>query len=114
MIVYLTFESLLNKNNSFWVHERNIQHLAIAMHESLNRLSLAVLNNVFCINSSNPYALWNHQELCSGNPKTVRYGTETVSYMAPKIWINLRNKKMKTRICICAKYLQHVDFINIY
>ena len=44
------------------------------------------LNNVFHKNISNSRDLRNHKELYSRNPKTVRYGTETVSNIAPKIW----------------------------
>ena len=44
------------------------------------------LNNVFHKDISNSYDLRNHKELYFRNPKTVKYGTETVAYMAPKIW----------------------------
>ena len=74
------------KDNSFSIHERNIQSLAIEIYKFLNGLSPSFLNNVFHKNISNSYDLQNHKELYSINPKTVRYGTETVSYMAPKIW----------------------------
>ena len=81
-----SFEGLLMKGNSFSIHERNIQSLAIEIYKFLNGLSPSFLNNVFHKNISNGYDLRNHKELYSRNPKTVRYGTETVSYMAPKIW----------------------------
>ena len=48
--------------------------------------SLSFLNNLFHKKISKIYDLRNHKELYSRNPKTVRYGTETVSYMASKIW----------------------------
>ena len=73
------------KGNSFSIHERNIQSLAIEIYEFLNGLSPSILNNVFHKNISNSYDAQNHKELYSKNPKTVRYGTETVSYIAPKI-----------------------------
>ena len=81
-----TFEGLLRKDNSFSTHERNIQSLAIEIYKFLNGLSPSFLNNVFHKNISNSYDLRNHKELYSRNPKTVGYGTETVSYIAPKIW----------------------------
>ena len=73
------------KDNSFSIHERNIQSLAIEIYEFLNGLSPSILNNVFHKNISNSYDTQNHKELYSKNPKTVSYGTETVSYIAPKI-----------------------------
>ena len=69
------------KDNSFSIHERNIQSLATEIYKFLNGQSTSFLNNI-----SNSYDLQNHKELYSRNPKTVRYGTETVSYMASKIW----------------------------
>ena len=81
-----SFEGLLMKDNSFSIHERNIQSLAIEIYKFLNGLSPSFLNNVFHKNISHSYNLQNYKELYSRNPKTVRYGTETVSYMASKIW----------------------------
>ena len=80
-----SFEGLLMKGNSFSIHERNIQSLAIKIYKFLNGLSPSVLNNVFHNNISNSYDFRNHKELYSRNPKTVRYGTEIVSYMTLKI-----------------------------
>ena len=81
-----SFECLLMKDNSFSIHERNIQSLATEIYKFLKGLSPSFLNNVFHENISNSYDLRNHKELYSRHPKTVKYGTETVSYMAPKIW----------------------------
>ena len=74
------------KDNSFSIHERNIQSLATEVYKFLNGLWPSFLNNVFHKNISDSYDLRNHKELFSRNPKTVRYGTETISYMTPKIW----------------------------
>ena len=81
-----SFEGLLIKNNSFSIRERNIQSLAIEIYSFFNGLSPSFLNIVFYKNIPNSYDFRNHKELYSRNPKTLRYGTETVSYMVPKIW----------------------------
>ena len=52
-----SFEGLLMKDNSFSIHERNIQNLAIEIHKFLNVLSPSFLNNVFHKNISNSYDL---------------------------------------------------------
>ena len=80
-----SFEGLLIKGNSFSIHERYIQSLDIEIYKFLNGLSPSFLNNVFHKNISNSYDLRNNKELYFRNPKPVRYGTETVSYMVPKI-----------------------------
>ena len=82
----LSFEGLLTKDKSFLIYERNIQSLAIEIYKILNGLSPSFLNNVFHKTISNIYYIRNNKGLYSRNPKSVRYGTETVSCMAPKIW----------------------------
>ena len=42
-----SFEGLLMKDNSFSIHGRNIQSLAIEIYKFLNGLSPSILNNVF-------------------------------------------------------------------
>ena len=76
-----SFEGVLMKDNTF-----KIQSLAIEIYKFLNGLSTSFLNNIFHKNISNSYDFRNPKELYSRNPETVRYGTETVSYIAPKIW----------------------------
>ena len=49
-----SFERLLNNGNSFSIHERNVQSLAIEICRFVNRLSPGFLNNVYHKNSSNP------------------------------------------------------------
>ena len=124
------FEGLLMKDNSFSIHERSIQSLAKEIYKFLNGLSPSFLNNVFRKNISNSYDLRNHKELYFRNPKRVRYGTETVSYIARKIWSKVaKTMKMssslesfKTKIrkwkpecdcCLCTTYLHHVGFVNV-
>ena len=86
------------------------------------------MNDVFHIQSPAPYYLRDKNELYSRNPKTVAYGTESVSFMAPKIWSivpqELKNsqslysfkkgiRKWKPN-CPCwlyKSYLEHVGFI---
>ena len=52
------------------------------------------MKNVFHFNANTPYNLRSRSELYSRNPKTGKYGTETISYLAPKIW-SLVSKAIK-------------------
>ena len=42
------------------------------------------MKNIFHLNINAPYNLTSRSELYRRNPET--YGTETISYLAPKIW----------------------------
>ena len=62
-----SFNTLLEKDGSFSIHHRN----------KFNYLKLS---------KPPTYNLRARQELYSRNPKTVRYGKETISFLTPKIW----------------------------
>ena len=81
-----SFDELLKKDRSVSIHHRNIQSLAIELYKFLHGLSPSIMKNVFHFNTNIPYNLRSRSELYSRNPKTVKYGTETISYLAPKIW----------------------------
>ena len=76
----------LKRDRSFSIHHRNIQSLAIELDKVFDGLSPSIMKNVFHFNTNIPYNLRSRSELYSRNPKTVKYGTETISYLAPKTW----------------------------
>ena len=51
-----------------------------------HNLSLCIMNNIFKVDQTVPYDLRKRNVLQSRNSSSVRYGTETISYIAPKIW----------------------------
>ena len=50
----LTFEELLVKDNSFTIHDRNLQRLATEMYKIINENSPSIMKEIFPM-SSNPY-----------------------------------------------------------
>ena len=82
---FLSFEELLCKDKFVTFHQRNLQTLATEMYEKLNVLSPDIMQAIFEI-KSNYYNTRNAPAFSSRNIKTVRYGLQTISYMAPKIW----------------------------
>ena len=118
----------LKKTRSFSIHHRNIESLAIELYNFSHGLSPSIMKNVFHFNTNIPYNLSSRSELYSRNPKTVKYETETIFYLAPKIWSLLPNviKSSKSLDVFKSKirqwepnfpcrlyknYLQHVGFI---
>ena len=86
------------------------------------------MGEVFKINRTLPYNLRTQNYFSSRVPKTVKYGKETISFIAPKVWA-LVPKKLKECSCLEAfkfkirkwkpdcpcrlskTYLQHVGFL---
>ena len=131
-----TFEELLEIDNSFTIHERNLQKLAIEMFKVNNGLSVQLVSENFHF-AENHYN-FRHQsgtKFRADHAKTERYGKQSVSYLGPKIWNCIPQKiknvttlaafKIKIKrwkpICscrICRIYIQRVVgfiwFLNVY
>ena len=88
-----SFDELLLKDNSFRIHHRNLQKLAIEIFKVKLGIAPQIMKNVFPI-IDNPYNLRNETKFKSRNVHTVRYGIETASFVAPRIWSSIpRNCK---------------------
>ena len=82
------FDELLLKDNSFRIHHRNLQKFAIEIFKVKLGLAAEIMKNVFPI-IENPYDLRNETKFKSRNVHTVRYGIETASFVAPRIWSSI-------------------------
>ena len=124
-----SFDELLQKDNSVTVHVRNLRTLVTEVYKTKYNLNPQIMNEVFKL--QNPaFNLRYCGEFIQKIPKTVMYGTETVSYLGPKIWksvpADIRNaenlvtfkQKIKSWVpencpCrLCKTYIQGVGFIN--
>ena len=124
-----SFEQLLMNENSFTIHERNLQRLATDMFKTKNGISPSFMNNVFP-NSGNNVNLRNKPSFQSFNVRSVYNGTETIYFRGPQIWsiipesikiaktVSEFQSKIKTWkpegcMCrLCKTYIKHVGFIN--
>ena len=79
-----SFDKLLEKDNSVTIHHRNIQALAIEIFKVINGISPKFMNEIFDLKGESKYC----SKFCfkSRNVKTTKYGTETLSFLGPKIW----------------------------
>lgn len=86
-----SFEQLLKLSGSITIHHRNLQLLAIEIYKALNNLSSPLMTDLFQIK----YLKYNLRKgviLTSCNVRTKNYGTDSISYLAPKIWNLIPNE----------------------
>ena len=110
------------------IHHRNLQVVAIEIYEALNNLSSPLMLELFKEKNIN-YNLCKGNALVSNNVNTTTYGLDSVSYLAPKIWmqipLDMKNsassaifkQRIKTWIpesCLCRLckvYVHNIGFI---
>ena len=89
----LTFKQLLEKDNSFTIHERNLQKLAVEMYKVKNNLSPRPVQEIFR-QQENTTNLRNNKDWNIPKVRTVNHGIETIRYRGPITW-NLVPIKIK-------------------
>ena len=78
-----SFDDLLIKDDSFTIHERNIQTLAIELYKVAYNLSPKIMHLILPLNN---YANYPGENIFkSRNVKTVNNGQETLAHLGPKI-----------------------------
>ena len=127
----MTFEQLLEKDNSFTIHERNLQNLAILMYKVKNNLCPAPIKEIFRENKNEINLRGNRNgDWVIPKVRTVNNGLETIRYRGPLTWNLLPNElrsletleSFKTKIkqwkpqgctCrLCQTYIEGVGFVN--
>ena len=119
-----SFEALLEKDGSVSIHNRNIQTLAKEMFKIKNDLSPEIMTELFEQRNEHHYNLRNNVHFI-----TVYHGSESISFLGPKIWnilpdrlknatsleaIKIQIKKWKPQNCpcrLCMVYVQNVGFV---
>ena len=81
----LSFEELLQKDNSVTIHHRNSQKLATEMIKIISNHSVPIMKTIFPL-STNPYRLRNKNPFQTDNVHSVVNGTETISFRGPRTW----------------------------
>ena len=129
----LTSMQLLQKDNSFTIHERNLQKLAILMYQVKHKLCPKPVQDIF-IQSNNVPALRTRDEDGAEHwvlPKvrTVNYGIETIRCRGPIVWNLIPDEIKKSKslesfksqianwkpqgcnCCLCKEYLPNLGYI---
>ena len=123
-----SYEQLLENSGSIKIHHKNLQALAIEIYKALHNPSNSLMSDLFRIKTSK-YNLRSTGTLVSKSAKTVHFSTETISYLAPKIWElipediknckTLNSFKQQIQIWIlsvcpcrlCKTYVENLGFI---
>ena len=122
------FELFLGNSNEKPVHQKCIKLLMIEVYKYLNGLSPDIMSDIFKLRE-NTYNLRNFHIFESQNPRTKKFGLDSIAYRASQLWKNIpeeiRNstslpmfkKKIKKVPLIscscnyCRKYIHQVGFI---
>ena len=90
----LPFDRILEDNKQKSIHQKNIESLAIEIYKFQAGLTPPIMSDLF-VTRENNYNLRNFQELESSLRRTVKFGTETISYRGSQIW-NLIPERLRT------------------
>ena len=122
------FNTLLAKDDSVTIHERNIQALTLEIYKTVNGLNPSFMSNIFELKCST-YPL-RRKYLTYPKPNTVSYGTDTFGFKGSNLWGSLpddirnakdvKNFKQKIvthtqNICncnICKLYIPNLGYID--
>ena len=80
-----SYQELLDKDNSFTIHHRNLQKLALEMYKIKHHISSPLFQDIFP-EFTGSHDLRNNKCWRTSNIRTVLYGSETLSYRGPKTW----------------------------
>ena len=80
-----TFEELLNKSNSVSIHHRNLQVLVTELYKVKSNMPPEILNEIFQ-NSTSSYNLRTNSSFAVRPVHSDYHGTESLSFLGPKIW----------------------------
>ena len=82
----LNFEEFLEKYDSASIYIRNLQILAIEMYRVMNGGSPEIMKEILGIREENGFNLRHQNTFKRPIVNSVYNGTETVSFLVPKIW----------------------------
>ena len=123
-----TFEKLLLLDNSVSIHHRNLHLLAIEVYKFKNGLSPFLMDQIFENRNLN-YNLRRDSNLKTDNVKSNKYGLNSITYLAPRIWdlvptniqvastLNIFKNLIKTWIpvgcpcTLCKTYIKDLGYI---
>ena len=81
-----SFQDLLIKDKSVTIHQRHLQVFVILLYKITNNEAPEIVHKIFYSDYQPHYNLRQNFEFPTVNIHTVRYGTESLTHLANKIW----------------------------
>ena len=124
----LPFEELLRKDKTVSIYHRNLQLLATEIFKIKSNMGPEILNEIFQ-NRTSSYNLRKNSSFYVKKVHSVYYGTESLSFLGPKIWklvpedikqsesLDIFKSKIKHWVPVrypfrlCRIYLHNIGFI---
>ena len=128
-MIQSTFNELLEKDSSVSIHMKNIQILSTEMYKLVNNLSPPIMNRAVKLNIDSRYNLRQISQFSRSLVESGSPGTESISYLGPKIWdilpddyktiqnldtFKIKIKKWKLENCpsrLCKIHIDRVVFL---
>ena len=83
-----SFDTLLERDKSVTIHKKNLQILMTEMFKTHNNMNPPFMNEIFR-ERENVYNLRNNNEFVLPRIRTVNFGSETIRYRGPQLWLSL-------------------------
>ena len=87
-----SFEQLLDKDGSVSIHHKNVQFLLIEMFKIKNNIAPKILTEIFKLKPECRYNLRTANQFQVPKVKTTNFGSESLSYLGPKLWNELPSR----------------------
>ena len=111
---HLSFEELLEKDNSVSIRHKNLHVLATEMFKVKLKSTPEIIQDVFSLKEQGHYNLRNQTNFEIPHVKTVNYGLESICFLGPKIWDGLPNDlKIKNQSVVLKKQLRSGNQNNV-
>ena len=125
-----SYEELLEKDGSVSIHHKNIQSLAIEMFQIKHGQSPEIVSDIFT-QTTQHYNFRQNRDFRIRSVKSVYHGSESISYLGPKIWeivpakiketnslnsFKIEIRKWVPQSCpcrLCKQYISGVGFSSV-